>query len=199
MKYQLGDIIISGSKKSVFNPMGWIGWGIRLFTTSPGESLSRATHIAMVFDGADKLYGCKVIEAVAKGVKIQTYGKPYKCIVYRPIDLTATEHHCICAEALRLRGTHYGYIRILAHALDWITTGGKLNRYRFRKRMKGGKLAGRECSNVIAYLWSKCRGLDFGVPAYAASPDDIDDYCLEKEKKYRIIRFWSRYKGKKED
>ena len=196
MKYELGDIIISGSKKN-----NWLGRGIRLFTRSPGEPATRATHVAMVLGiaGKGRLIDCTVIEAVSKGVKLHRYGKPYKCVVYRARDLDEDEKDCIYNEAWKLRGTKYGYVRILAHALDWVTTRGKLNSYKWRKRMKGGKLAGRECSNVIAYLWSKCRGKDFGVPPYGASPDDIDDYCLWNPRKYLVVRPWDRYKGRKED
>jgi len=194
MKYELGDIIISGSKGN-----NWLGRAIRLFTRSPGEPATRATHVAMVLGvaGKGRLIDCTVIEAVSKGVKLHRYGKPYKCIVYRARDLTEDERDCIYTEAWKLRGTKYGYVRILAHALDWITSGARS--YRFRKKVKGGDLAGRECSNVITYLWKKCRGLTFGVPAYAASPDDIDDYCLWNPRKYDVVREWGRYKGRKED
>ena len=198
MKYQLGDIIVSGSKKTL-SPGGWLGWGIRLFTTSPGESLSRATHVARVMVGAELLKDCLVVEAVASGVKLQKFGKPYKCVVYRARDLTSAESDCLHREALKLKGTRYGYVRIVAHALDWIKTAGKLDSFWFRRKVKGGNLAGRECSNVVAWLWSKCRGKFFGVPAYAASPDDIDDYCYQNPEKYEIVRWWGRYKGKIED
>lgn len=193
MKYQFGDLVVEASKAK-FSFGGAISWGIRIFTTQPKEKISRSTHVAMVTKGGDRLKDCFCVEAVAKGVKIQKVGKPYKVVVYRLRGMK--DEICLANLAVDLKGGKYGFVRIGAHFFDWLGSRGR--KYTWRKRIPGG-LAGRECSNVIAYLWNKCMGLTFGVPQYAASPDDIDDYCASHVDKYQVIRPWGRYKGKKEN
>jgi len=91
--------------------------------------------------------------------------------VYRAINLTQEEVDKIVAEAESQVGKEYGYLKIVAHLMDWSLLGA----YMFRRMVPDGK-------------YPICSWLVFGVEPGAGTPDDIWDFVAErKPSKYEQI------------
>jgi hypothetical protein len=85
------------------------------------------------------------------------------------------------AAAERYVGRRYGYLKMLAHLLDWLFLGV----YLFRRIASMDRYP--ICSWVVAHAYGKT-GRHFGVAPGAASPDDIWDYVVAHPQEYRCVR-----------
>jgi len=72
-------------------------------------------------------------------------------------------------EALRQVGKSHGYVKAVAHFLDWVLLGA----YVFRRMARSKRYP--ICSWLVADAF-KTAGKHFGVAPGAASPDDIWDF-----------------------
>ncbi len=100
--------------------------------------------------------------------------------IYRPINLTEEEISFIISEAEEQVGKKYGYLKIVAHLLDWCLLGA----YFFRRFTNSGKYP--ICSWLVAHSFSK-ENKHFGVEPGAAQPDDIWDFIIENPDKYEEV------------
>lgn len=110
----------------------WLGWAIRLFTRSPGESRTRVNHVGVVVRGG-LLSEAVVVEALHHVVKrrlMAAYGPPRRTpvAIYRLKGLSQDERAAIARKSESYVGRKYGYLKIGAHLGDWLL----------------GRLAGRE-------------------------------------------------------
>lgn len=169
---------------------GFISRGIRFFTRGFGENRVKVNHVGLVVQSGN-LENAVVVEALSRVRKHRLwsqYGPPKKdsVAVYRSKNLTKEEVDKIVAAAERQVGKKYGYLKIIAHLMDWALFGA----YMFRRMVPDGKYP--ICSWLVAYAFSKA-GKDFGVKPGAAAPDDIWDFVDElKPPKYRKIYSLSR-------
>lgn len=166
--------------------MGLISRAIRFFTRHIGESRTKVDHVGIVVEGGP-IEDAIVVEALSTGVVRHRLFAHYskkrktKLAVYRPINLTDEERATVVSAAENYVGRSYGYIKILAHFLDWLLQGA----YVFRR------LACMDdypiCSWVVAYAFAKA-SKTFGVEPGAASPDDIWDFAVKNPDKYTLVR-----------
>jgi hypothetical protein len=174
-----GDILFTRSKSR-------LGALIRFCTRRPYEAKTVASHVGIITVGGP-LWDAILVEAQSKtnrhSMQLAYANKPDELCIFRPLNLTQDETDDIVAKANSYVGRDYGYFKLVLHLFDW-SLGGI---YLFRRigRMDNYPI----CSYVVAAAY-KAAGKDFGVSSYAASPDDIWDYCLKKSNKYQFI--WQR-------
>ncbi len=158
-----------------------IDWLIRFCSRSIGESRTMVNHVGVVVEEGS-LQTCVVVEALSrvKQHKLwEQYGPPDKdsVAIFRPLNLTEEEITLIVNYAKKQVGRKYGYLKIVAHFLDWLCLGI----YFFRRLANNGKYP--ICSWLVAYAFSKA-GKNFGVAPGAAEPDDIWDFVKKHKDKY---------------
>lgn len=179
MKLQPCDIMFARSH-------GFLGGAIRFCTRRIGEGRTIASHTGLIVEPGEDMQAT-VVEALAH-VKRHTLGSQYaacdtELCVFRPLNLTEEEKTAIVAKAETYVGREYGYFKLLLHLADFALDGA----YVFRRlgRMDRYPI----CSYVVASAY-KAGGKNFGVSDYAASPDDVWDFCLNHLEKYAFI--WQR-------
>ena len=147
---------------------------VRWFTRAMGEEKTWASHTAMVIEVASTVL---IIEALSPRVKIRplaVYTRPGARVVIsrRPGGLTQREKATVQAKAREYYSRRYGYLKVAAHALDRFIN----NRYFFRRLARADDYP--ICSWLVAFVYDRSLGIQFGMPPNAAQPDDIMDYCV---------------------
>lgn len=172
--YKPGDVLFSRSR-------GFLGWAIRLFTRRWGESRTKVNHVGVFVTNT------RLVEALGKGVKEHTWPQVLanrqwqEVAVFRPRNLQPVELNRIARRARSHVGKPYGYLKIVAQALDGLLFGA----YVFRRmaRLKRYPI----CSWLVADAYAAV-GKDFGVPTYQASPDDIWDFVVAHPDVYECVQ-----------
>jgi len=157
---------------------------IRLCTRSFGEKRSKVNHVGVVVEEG-RIQTAVVVEALRKVSKHRLwkrYGPPKKdqVAVYRANNLKQEQIEIIVAEANEQVGRRYGYIKIIAHLLDWLLDGA----YLFRRLTNDPRYP--ICSWLVAHSYSKA-GKYFGVAPGAADPDDIWGFVDKRTDIYEPI------------
>ena len=167
-RFDPGDIVHVRS-------LGWLSGLVRRFSQSRREPGTWASHSAMV------RYTIKppwVIEALTKVVTrpLTDYAATGSHVVVsrKPGGLKLTDAKVVLDKADDCAGRTYGYLKILAHALDRLFD----NAYLFRRfaRMDDYPI----CSWLVAHCYDKI-GIRFGVEPNAGQPDDILDWCMKEK------------------
>lgn len=188
-----GDVILTAHD-------GWIGRAIRKFTRDKGEPPSHVNHAAVVIEaareGEDPFADAVIAESLRRVVKHRMrdgygHGKS-RIFVARPSTLSADDIDTMLDAVTRRIGEVYGYGLIGAHLGDYI-----LGRITFRKRTpvwlrRFFKHKRTDCSGLVtaaAFLTESLASIekDFGIPGYAATPDDMYDFIM-MGKHYTVIR-----------
>ncbi len=171
-----GDIVLTRSG-------GIVGWAIRLFTRSIGESRTKASHTGVIVEGGP-LEGAVIVEALATVKRHPLwarYGRAnHEVAVFRPLNLSDAHLARIVAKAETYVGRRYGYLKLLAHWADWVLQGA----YVFRRLTNQDKYP--ICSWVVAYAFAEVEK-HFGVEPGAATPDDIWDFVTGNPEVYREV------------
>lgn len=172
MQLLAGDIVLTRAGT-------FVGKAIRFLTRRIGEGPSRVNHVGIMVTPTLIVEALRTVERRSLN---DAYGPPSKqsIAVYRPLNLTGEEMVRVLLRANGYVGRKYGYLKVVAHALDWLFQGA----YVFRR------LAGVDrypiCSWVVAKAFSAA-GKDFGVDAGAATPDDIHDFVTSHPDKYEQV------------
>ena len=157
---------------------------IRFFSRSIGESRTAVNHVGVVVKEGS-LRTCVVVEALSKVKQHrlwERYGPPDddSVAIFRPLNLSEEETNKIVAYAEKQVGRSYGYLKIIAHLLDWFFFGV----YFFRRITNDSRYP--ICSWLVAYAFLQA-GKDFNVEPGAAEPDDIWDFVNKNREKYSEI------------
>lgn len=175
MIFQPGDIFLTKGDSFVSRAIRW-------FTRDKGESRTEANHVGIIV-GMGSSQTAVVVEALTK-VRRRTFKayrqKSTEVAVFRPTNLSNDEIRQVVERAKGYVGADYGYVKLVAHFIDWCLGGV----YLARRIVSMDKYP--ICSWLVAYSYGAV-GKDFGVPNWAASPDDIWDFCMENPDKYRLI------------
>lgn len=176
MQLEPGDIFLTRGDS-------FISKAIRFFSRSGGESRTMVNHVGLVTESGS-MYDATIVEALSKVKrrKMSSYAtsKSTEVAVYRPKNLTYEQRKAIVDRANGYVGASYGYIKIVAHLLDWFLGG----RYFFRRIAAMDKYP--ICSWVVSYAYLDA-GLTFGVEPGSASPDDIWDWIYPRTREYEEI------------
>jgi hypothetical protein len=171
-----GDVVLTRSG-------GIVGWAIRLFTRRIGESRTRASHTGIIVEGGP-LESAIIVEALATVKRHRLWGRytgaNHEVAVFRPLNLTAPDLALVVAKAETYVGRRYGYLKLLAHWLDWVLQGA----YVFRRLANQDRYP--ICSWVVAHAFAAA-GKHFGVDPGAATPDDIWDFVTGNPDVYREV------------
>ncbi len=163
---------------------GLLSRAIRVCTRSFGEKRTKVNHVGVVVE-AGGIQTAMVVEALIKVRKHRLwkqYGssKRQQVAVYRAKKLKPEQIEIIVAEANEQVGRPYGFVKIIAHLLDWLLTGA----YVFRRLTSDPRYP--ICSWLVAHSYSKA-GEQFGVAPGAADPDDIWDFVEKRADIYESI------------
>jgi len=149
-----------------------------------GESRTKVNHVGIVVEGG-AIEEAVVVEALSRVKRhrlVTRYGSNGKdeVAIYRPLNIPGEDIAAIVRKAETYVGCKYDYSEVLLHLADWFLLGA----YVFRRlgRMNPYPI----CSWVVADAYSNV-GKDFGVPAGAASPDDIWDFVNKHPEKYELV------------
>jgi hypothetical protein len=174
---QPGDVFLTRGR-------GLLSRLIRLFTRSIGESRTQINHVGLIVapGSAATAVGVEALSKVVRHPLGSRYGprSGQEVAVYRPINLRPDEIAVVVSAAESYVGRKYGYVKIVAHLLDWLFLGIYL--FRRLARMDNYPI----CSWLVAHAFSKVEKT-FGVPPGAASPDDIWDFVSSEPEKYRCV------------
>lgn len=166
----------------------FVSKAIRFFTRGAGESRTLVNHVGVV-TSAGAVENAVVVEALTKVKrrKLSAYkGGKTKVAIFRPYTLDDNQISKVITYAHGQVGKDYGYVKIVAHLLDWCLGGA----YVFRKmaRMERYPI----CSWLVAYAFEEV-GQEFGVEPWAADPDHIWDYVTSHPELYvqvhPLVRF----------
>lgn len=176
MMFQPGDIFVTRGDS-------FISKAIRFFSRSGGESRTMVNHTGLIVTEGTSA-SAEIVEALTKVKrrKFSAYQRSTstQVAVFRPINVTDDQIVTIVDRAVGYVGDGYGYLKIVAHLIDWCLGG----RYVARRVVAMDNYP--ICSWVVAQAYADA-GLNFGVPAGAASPDDIWDFCLANPDKYEVV------------
>lgn len=160
-----GDVVLTRSG-------GIVGRAIRLFTRRIGESRTKASHTGIIVEGGP-LEAAIIIEALATVKRHRLWdryvGRNHQVAVFRPLNLSPDEMVKVLAKAETYVGRRYGYLKVLAHWLDWVLQGA----FVFRRLANQDRYP--ICSWVVAYAFAEA-GKHFDFAPGAATPDDIWDF-----------------------
>jgi hypothetical protein len=141
-------------------------------------------HVGIVVEGgsAEDAVGVEALRTVKRHLLALKYGPGSKSdiAVYRPINLSDREKQVIVEAAEGYVGRSYGYLKIVAHLLDWLLLGI----YLFRRLARMDRYP--ICSWLVAHAFAKA-DRSFGVPPGMASPDDIWDFVTTEPEKYAVV------------
>lgn len=176
MQLQAGDVFLTQGNS-------FVSKAIRFLTRDKGESRTEVNHVGVVtVDGTDRT--AIIVEASSKVVRrpMNAYfmSKHTKVAIYRYGLLTDAEEDAVVNYSESMVGAKYGYVKILAHFLDWCIGGV----YFFRRFAQMERYP--ICSWIVAYAYQDA-GLGFGIEANAASPDDIWDWVTNQDNGWRQV------------
>jgi len=157
---------------------------IRVCTRSFGEKRSKVNHVGVVVEEGG-IQTAVVVEALSKVRKRRLWKRygtsnKHQVAIYRAKNLKPEQIEIIVAEANEQVGRPYGYVKIIAHLLDWLLNGV----YFFRRLTSDPRYP--ICSWLVAHSYSKA-GKHFGVAPGAADPDDIWDFVDKRADIYKPI------------
>lgn len=198
---QAGDIVFfSAQHKPGLG--GWLSRAIAWMTARKNaEPPTMATHVGIM---RDPIHICEALKRVTiQPVSERIAGNRIE--IYRPFILlkntarSSALRGCLTKKCGRWEGRQYGYLKILAQALDGLLGEAYLfRRLCFMKRYP-------ICSWLVAFAFEQCVGRIrklfgiendpdwsadpfFGVPTKAATPDDLHDACQDA---VRFIKLWT--------
>lgn len=169
-----GDIFLTKSETL-------LGKLIRFFSRNFWESRTQVNHVGVIVSEGEELHDAMCVEALRRTMYHKLWDqyakKNIKVAIYRPKNLTTEEREAIANAAQKYEGRVYGYLKIIAHMLDWFL----FNVYFFRRIFRIDRYP--ICSWLVAKCYSKI-GKDFGVSSGMAQPDDIWDFVTSNPDKY---------------
>lgn len=176
IELQPGDIFLTQGDS-------FVSKAIRVLTRDRGESRTEVNHVGVVTQKGG-IHSAVIVEASSKVIRrhMGAYAKSTstKVAIYRLKSLRSEEKCAIVTAANAYVGKKYGYLKIVAHFLDWCLGGV----YFFRRMAMMDNYP--ICSWLVAYAYLNA-GLGFGVEASGASPDDIWDWVTDPENGYEEV------------
>jgi hypothetical protein len=169
----------------------WLAKAIRWATRSRGEGATVVNHVGLVTQPGDE-DDAIVVEAL-NHVEAKTFASSTRkksVAVFRPKNVTQGQIDLITDYMESRIGDRYGYHKLGLHLLQKIPLPGK---WRILNIGASKWLNSRIdktpiCSYIVAEAYHRA-GLDFGVKASLATPDDIWDFCVSEPDKYSVLLY----------
>lgn len=173
--FEPGDIFLTKGDS-------FISRAIRFFSRRGGESRTEVNHTGLIVTaGSSEAVIVEALTKVKRRTMLSYWAKDSTQVaVFRPLNVSDAQIDTIVERAESYVGNSYGYLKIVAHFLDWCLGG----RYVFRRMAAMDNYP--ICSWVVAQSYADA-GLNFGVPAGSADPDDIWDFCVANPDKYVAV------------
>lgn len=157
--------------------IGFLARAIQVCQRAPGEDKSIINHVGLI-SRAGTEFTAWLIESLARGTVEHSFDRyvynqnENSVCVLRNNMLTEDQRTLVVNKARTYVGRKYGYLKILAHAGDYVI-GGK---YFFRKlcRMDNYPI----CSWAISHPYEVVNYKFLDLDANLAQPDDIWDHSM---------------------
>lgn len=173
MPIEQADILMVGGNT-------FISKMIKKCTQKIGEEKTVINHVGIF----PETYSRCVIEALNTVVcrdVIYAYGDAdVSLAIFRAKNISKEDKAKISKYAFNQVGKKYGYLKIVAHFMDWVIG----DYYFFRRLTHSQKYP--ICSWLVAYAYASA-GYNFGVKPGQATPDDIWDFCINNPDKYECV------------
>lgn len=153
----------------------WLARLIRWGQRAPGEPASRVNHSLLVIEpgywpATNKLDEPVIIESdrVVRVARLGIHAAD-KMIIW-DIEMTEAERVLVASDAMRHKGRPYAVLQLIGQLIDNKLLRG-LNFFR--------RLAAKDPLDICSHLTGDALagvGIVLGVPGYAQSPDDQDDF-----------------------
>ena len=175
MLLEPGDVFLTHGR-------GFVSRSIRFLTRKFGEPSTKANHVGIIATAGNQLsaWGIEALARVRYHQLSDQYDINTDVCVFRPINLSEKEKKLVVAKAVSYVDRPYGYLKLALHLADWCLLGA----YVFRRLARMDRYP--ICSYLVASSF-KVVNADFGVTNYAASPDDIWDFCISNPDKYKFV------------
>jgi hypothetical protein len=154
----------------------WFARAILRATRAWGEEPTLISYVALVVAGgpAEEAVIVEAVGRVRRGRLARFYaGREDRLSLARHRSLTADQRRRILARSHRLEGRFYGYGKLPLHLLNAVLCGRRVFRRLARSPLP-------ICSWHVVKSFA-AGGVRFGVPAWAAQPDDLWDWCMGRE------------------
>ncbi len=158
----------------------WLARAIRAFV---GEAYSHAAIVTT----PGFISTARIVESdkrIREGGLYEHHAKDY-VNVYRPLNVDVVTLDAICRICEHRVGERYGVGEFFTQAPDAVLSNIFGRRIVLARRLNP-MLPGTQCSGLIAGAFSAV-SLDFGVEPYAATPQNIDDFCAGNPSRYEKI------------
>ncbi len=167
----------------------WLSKVIQFFERAPDEPKALVSHVGAIISGGPEAEAI-IVEALSHVRRHRLWdeygGRKTRVGAFRPLDLTRDQRARIIAGLESYVGRDYGYLKLVAHGLDWGLSKIFLRDvYLWRRLFCLDRYP--ICSWVVAQAWARA-GLTFGVAPGQAQPDDIWDFCMSHPEKYELLR-----------
>lgn len=170
-----GDIVLTRGTSILARAIRWA-------TQEDGEAPTRVNHVGLVVT-PNSPHRALIVEALNK-VRRHTLNRyadtDNEIAIYRPLNLGPLQLELILAYMEGKVGNTYGYGKVVLHALRkfGIPLLDKVEAFQVEEWPI--------CSYLVAKAFDRV-GLDFGVKAGMATPDDIYDFVIHNPDKYEPI------------
>lgn len=183
-----GDVVLTRGTS-------WVARAIRTMTRERNEAPTLVNHAAIVTEPRDTWGETVVVEAIGKGVVQRKLADGYDLSqpgvqVWRHRNPDIGK---LAAIRARLQiGRKYGYLKLLAHAADWLILRGRFRVFRRIVRLDRWPI----CSYLVAEAYHEAAnvlGIDVwpGFVAQEMTPDDIFDTVTVRKPWYCVRPRWS--------
>lgn len=161
-----------------------INRGIRFFEKTDKNPNVYVDHIGIFIEPATSLDNAVCVDAnmwVKRNRFWKTYCKnKFKVAIFRPLFLSDLEKLIVSDKAKSYIGMRYGFMKIVAHFLDYFFGGRNV----FRRFLKEDEYP--ICSWIVAHSFSEVDE-SFGIDENIATPANMWDFVLANPNKFECI------------
>jgi hypothetical protein len=163
---QTGDIVHTQGRH-------WLSRAIRWFSRKKDGQRAWASHSAMVLTAMpDDILIEALIQVKVRPASVYFQDGAHVAIHRVTEGLRPSVQREVCLYALGYEGAHYGWPKLILHALDHLIG----DRYFFRRLALDKRYP--ICSWLVAWAYDDVLHQHLGGEPNAVSPDDIMDFCM---------------------
>ena len=166
---------------------------IKIFETEPYGKKAKHSHVgvSLTLGYTKDIHFGEMTWPKLRLIKLSTYHKGTKATVYRHKYITQEQRELVCEYFRRNEGKAYGWLKIIAHALDYpfVRILSRLFRKPVRFRLFTSILFADSsvCSGMVARAYDKAGLTTFGMRPGTVQPDDIYEYCNRPDSPFEKV------------
>lgn len=157
---------------------------------TPGPDAWVATHVAWVVEGGwgDTAQIAEALDRVRVHGLLDAYaGSGQQLLIVRPINVPMDARLRIARNIAAMEGRMYGVLKIVCQAIDAVLSFLLRRNIHLARRLC--VIDGMPICSTLGTTQFEKEGLNFGIPARAANPYEIQRFALANPDKYAVIFF----------